>query len=147
MESKNELSVDMETKRALLKSYELLTEKIQESFRKGDFQSLNTLLSRREEIAREIERMDSSLRERMLALEKEKPERAAKFRGMVEDFHRKIRHLLEQITLKEKDLIPQLQGESEELKREIMRMRETRHAVVSYHKPDPFSPRFLDARK
>jgi polyphosphate kinase len=147
MESKNELNSFLEAKLALLKSYDLLTEKIQESFRKRDLENVHIPLSRREEIARKIEKLDSSLRERILVWENGKSETEAKFRGVVEGFYRKIRNVLEQITLKEKDLIPILRGKSEELKREIIRIRETRHGVGSYHRPNPSFPRFLDARK
>ena len=146
-ESKNELNSFLETKLALLMSYDLLTEKVQESFRKGDMENVNIRLSRREEIVQKIARLDLSLRERMIASEMEKSGTAAKFRGMVEGIHRKIRNVLEQIALKEKDLIPMMSRETEKMKRELLRMRETRSAVANYSKTGASSPRFLDARK
>jgi hypothetical protein len=147
MESKNELSCFLEDKLALLKSYDALTEKMLESFRKGELDGFMIPLSRREELIKKIEKLDSSLRELMSSGEDEKPEMGDKTKGMPASYYSKTKRVLEQIALKENDLIPKMRGESEELKREIMRMRETRHAVVRYHNPNPFSPRFLDARK
>jgi hypothetical protein len=147
MDAMNELNSVLEAKLALLKSYELLTEQIQETFRKEDLEGVKTLLSRREEIARKIDKLDSSLRERMFAWENEKPETATKFRGMVDGFHRKIGNVFERIALKEKDLIPVMRGESERLKKELMRIRGIRHAATTYYEPGPSSPRFVDARK
>ena len=132
---------------ALLKSYDLLTEKMQESIRERDLDDMMIQLSRRGEIARKIEKVDSALQEMTPAREKEQPEMAAKLRGMPERNHSQIKKVLEQIAFKEADLIPLIRGESEELKKELVRMREARCATASYYKPWVSSPRFLDASK
>ena len=137
MESKNELSFFLEDKLALLKSYDALTEKTLESFRKGELDGLMILLSLREELIKKIEKLDSCLRGLMTSGEHEKPE----------SYHRKTKEVLELIALKENHLIPLMRGESEELKKELIRMRGIRHAATNYYRPGPFSPRFLDAKK
>lgn len=147
MESKNELNSFLEAKLALLKSYDLLTEKMQESFRKGDLDGVMPTLSRREEIIRKIERVDSSMQRMMFSGEDKTPGTAANLRGMVEGFHRKTRNVLEQIALKEQSLILVMSREIEKMKRELLRMRENRCAAANYSRPGTFSPRFLDARK
>ena len=147
MESKNELSFFLEAKLALLKSYDLLTEKMQESFHRGDLSGVWIRVSRREEIAQKIGKMDSSLQEMVSSGEDKNLETASRLRGMAESFYRKTKTVLEQIALKEKDLIPVMSREIEKMKRELLRMRETRCAAANYSKPGTFSPRFLDARK
>jgi hypothetical protein len=148
MESKNELNSYLEEKVALLKSYALITDEMQEYLQKGELNGIWIRLSRREEIAQKIEKIDSSLKKTMSAMQHEGPETTAKLRGTVGTHHRRAKEILEQIALKEADLIPLMREESEELKQELIRMRGARHAAASYyHKPKVFSPRFLDARK
>lgn len=147
MGSKRELNSFLEAKLALLKSYELLTEKIKESFHHGELDNLWGRLARREEFIKKIEKLDSSLRELMSSGEAESPGVGDKIKGMPESCHSKTKQVLEQIALKEKDLIPVMSRETEKMKRELLRMRETRCAAATYSKPGTFSPRFLDARK
>jgi hypothetical protein len=147
MESKNEWNSFLEEKLALLKSYALVTDEMPEHLRKGDLNGIWIRLSRREEIAQKIEKVDSSLKKMMSAMQHEESETTAKFRGVVGGHHGKAKEILEHIALKEADLIPLMRGESEELKKELIRMRGARHAAASYHKPKVFPPRFLDARK
>jgi hypothetical protein len=147
MESKNELNSFLEAKLALLKNYDLLTGEMQESVRKEDLDGLILLLSRREELARKIERVDSSLQKIMCSGEEKTQESAVSLRGMIDHFYRNSNKVLERIALKEKDLIPLMREESEELRKELIRTRGIRHAAATYYKPGPFSPRFVDASK
>jgi hypothetical protein len=147
MKSKNEMNSFLEAKLALLKSYDLLTEKMQESFSKGDLDGVMTPLSLREEIIRKIERVDSSMQKLMFSGKDKIPETAVNLRGMLDGFCRNTKKVLEQIALKEKDLIPGISRETEKMKKDLLRMRETRSAAANYSKPGASSPRFLDARK
>jgi hypothetical protein len=147
MDAMKELSSFLEEKLALLTRYCLLTEMLRESVRRKEPDAMMIPLSRRAEIVRRIEKIDSSLGAMMSARQNEDPERAAKLRGTVEIHRRKVAQVLEQIALKEADFIPLIKGEREELRAEILRMRETRNAAASYQKPKVFSPRFLDASR
>lgn len=147
MESKNEWTLVLEAKLVLLNRYDLLTDKIEEGFRKGDLEGVALPLSRREEIVRRIEKLDSSLRGKMSSSGIEGSEIGAHFRGIAESFHRKIRSVLEQIAQKEKDLIPVISKETEKLKSELLLIRESRCAAGKYTKPVTLPPRFVDSMK
>ena len=147
MESKNSLSSVLEQKLALLKIFYLLTSKIKEDLHRGEVDNLWSHLSRREMLIQKIEKLDSFLREMMPLGEDGRLEARDRSKGILRTYHRETKELLEQIAAKENDLIHRVRAQSDGLKREILSMREARHAVVSYHNHDPFSPRFLDARK
>jgi len=148
-------------KLSMLKRYRLITRKMRDNIKSRAEVDLKTLVLERESCIRGIESIDSRL-EKLFKSGREESPRASDARDIQEDdygigkprnlkdvaygYLSDIKSLLQAIAPVEKELVALVAEEKEKVKRDIIRMRDSRDAASRYMAATIRTPIFLDKK-
>lgn len=138
----------LEKKLDKFREYQSVTEKMKQTVCGDDEnKELSGLIHRRQKCINAIEKINSSI-EKILKSGSIKLSRISKnYKGLVESCLSNIKEVMTQVDLMDKELVTIVAKEGENIKTELLNMRNKRQVVRGYHTNKRYPAKFLDTRR
>jgi len=134
----------LEKKLVFFNQYLLMTNQIKEACALNKEEYPGALLSQRQACIYKIERIDKSIR-RIVGEDPVRLDRLSeKCKTMINGYLKKLKTIMETVDLVDRELLNALQAERKDMKGELLKVQDMRHAAQGYKSRREFTPRFLD---
>ena len=131
----------VEEKFSLFTRYLSITERMKEGLNDKEADTLDGILSERQNCINKIEKIDLSLKK--IGGEKGKS-LGDTFKGLIDGYLKDIKSVMEAVGPLERELMVMVKEEGEGIKFELLKMRKVRQAGRGYRRESGYRPRFLD---
>ena len=144
MEAGKDICSFLEKKVLLFDRYLSITERMKETFKDKGPGDLRSVLSKRQDCIKRIERIDSSVKDIIEAGSNRGNHVSKKFKGVIATHLKNLKSIMERVDLIDRELMGMVKEESEGLKNELLKMRSVQQAAIGYKRGTTHPPRFLD---
>ena len=134
----------LEKKLVFFNQYLLMTNQIREACALNKDEYPGALISQRQACIYKIERIDESIR-RIVGENPGRLDRLSeKCRAMIDGYLKRMKTVMEEVDLIDRELLDALQADRKELKEDLLKLQDMRHAAQGYKSRRKVTPRFLD---
>ena len=134
----------LERKLVFFNQYLLMTTQIKEACALNKDEYPGALISQRQACIYKIERIDESIR-RIVGENPGGLDRLSeKCRAVIDGYLKRMKTVMEEVDLVDRELMDELQVDRKELKGDLLKLQDVRHAAQGYKSRREFAPRFLD---
>jgi hypothetical protein len=137
----------LEKKIDLFTQYLSITKEMKEGLKDKEVRHLEKFLSQRRDCIKRIEKIDLSMEKTIRASSAELDPVSEKGRKLIDGYLSNLKSIMEAVDVVDTELMNKLKEEGEGIKRELLEMRNVRHAARGYKKEIRYSPRFLDTMR
>ena len=148
IEKEREMCTFLERKLDKFKEYQSVTEKMKQTVRGNDENNeLSGLIHRRQKCINAIEKINSSV-EKIVKNGSVKFSRISrKYKGLIENCLSNIKDIMTQVELMDRELVTIVSERGEDIKSELLKMRNKRQAARGYQTITRYPAKFLDTRR
>jgi len=148
LEKEKEMCNFLEKKLDQFKEYQSVTEKMKQTVcGNDDNNELSGLIHRRQKCINAIEKINSSIEKIMKSGSIKFSSISKKYKGMVESCLTNIKDIMMQVEFMDKELVTVVSERSENIKTELLKMRNKRQAARGYQTVTRYPAKFLDTRR
>jgi len=147
MNTGKEICSILEKKLSLFKKYLAVTERMKKSLKDRKESNLGGLVSERQDCINKIDGISLSIERIIKVNSKEYHIASDKFRDLIEGYLNNIRNIMETIAPIDREMAVLVREEGENIKSELLKMRNVRQASQGYKNEGTCSPRFLDMKR
>ena len=148
VEKEKEMCTFLEKKLDKFREYQSVTEKMHIAVcDKDEKKELSGLINRRKRCISAIEKINSSMEKIIKNGSVKLSCISKKYKGMVEGYLSKIKEIMLQVDLMDKELVTIVSEQSESIKTELLKMRNMRQAARGYQTNKRYPAKFLDTRR
>ena len=148
VEKEKEMCTFLEKKLDKFREYQSVTEKMKQTICGDDENNeLSGLINRRQRCINAIEKINSSMEKIIKNGSVKLSCISKKYKGMVEGYLSKIKEIMLQVDLMDKELVTIVSEQSESIKTELLKMRNMRQAARGYQTNKRYPAKFLDTRR
>ena len=148
VEKEKEMYTFLERKLDKFKEYQSVTEKMKQTVcGNDDNNELSGLIHRRQNCINAIEKINSSIEKIMKSGSIKFSSISKKYKGLVESCLSRIKDIMMQVELMDKELVTVVSDRSESIKTELLKMRNKRQAARGYQTVTRYPAKFLDTRR
>ena len=134
----------LEKKLVFFNQYLLMTNQIKEACALNKEEYPGALISQRQACIYKIERIDESIR-RIVGENPGGLERLSeKCKAMIDGYLKRLKTVMEAVDLVDRELLGTLQADGKDMKRDLLKLQDMRHAAQGYKGKREVIPRFLD---
>jgi len=133
-----------EKKLILFNQYLSITKKMKESLKDKEAGNPGVFISERQDCISKIEKIDSSIEKIIKASADKLNHISDKLKGLIDSYISSIKSIMEKVDLIDRELMVMVKEEGEDIKKELLKMRNVRQVARGYKKEKRYSPRFLD---
>jgi len=134
----------LEKKLVFFNQYLLMTNQIKEAYAVNKDQYPGALLSQRQACIYKIERIDESIK-RMVGENPRRLDRLSeKCKTIIDGYLKRLKGIMETVDLVDQELVNALGADRKDMKAELLKLQDMRHAAQGYRGRREFVPRFLD---
>jgi len=134
-----------ERKLALFERYLGLTRRMKERLNGKETCNLETFISERQDYICSIQETDSSMKRFLNASADKLSHSSEKFKILINGYVRRIRDTMEIADSIDRELMAMVRVEGENIRRELVKMRNFKQATQGYNNKAGYRARFLDA--
>jgi hypothetical protein len=148
LEKEKEMCNFLEKKLDQFTEYQSVTEKMKQTVCNNDENNeLSGLIHRRQNCINAIEKINSSIEKIMKSGSIKFSSISKKYKGLVESCLSNIKGIMIQVELMDKELVTIVSERSEDIKSELLKMRNKRQAARGYQTITRYPAKFLDTRR
>ena len=148
VEKEKEMCIFLEKKLDKFREYQSVTEKMKQTVCGNDENNeLSGLINRRQRCISAIEKINLSMEKIIKNGSVKLSCISKKYKGMVEGYLSKIKEIMLQVDLMDKELVTIVSEQSESIKTELLKMRNMRQAARGYQTNKRYPAKFLDTRR
>jgi hypothetical protein len=148
LEKEKEMCNFLEKKLDQFTEYQSVTEKMKQTVCNNDENNeLSGLIHRRQNCINAIEKINSSIEKIMKSGSIKFSSISKKYKGLVESCLSNIKGIMIQVELMDKELVTIVSERSEDIKSELLKMRNKRQAARGYQTIRRYPAKFLDTRR
>jgi len=134
----------LEKKLVFFNQYLLMTNQIKEACALNEEEYPGALISQRQACIYKIERIDESIK-RIVGENPGRLDRLSeKCKAMIDGYLKRLKTVMETVDLVDRELMVTLQADRKDMKRDLLKLQDMRHAAQGYKSRREFTPRFLD---
>ena len=133
-----------EKKLILFNRYLSITKRMKESLKNNEAGNPGVFISERQDCISKIEKIDSSIEKIIKASADKLNHISDKLKGLIDSYISSIKSIMEKVDLIDRELMVMVKEEGEDIKKELLKMRNVRQVARGYKKEKRYSPRFLD---
>ena len=134
----------LEKKLTLINRYLSITKRMKETLRDKGASNPGVFISERQDCINKVKKIDSSIEKIIKASTDKLNYISDKFKGLIHSYLSSIKSIMETIDLIDRELMVMVKEEGEDIKKELLRIRNVRQVTRGYKKEKRYSPRFLD---
>ena len=137
----------LQKKLALFNQYLSITKRMKETLQDKEAGNLGVFISERQSCITKIERIDGSMEKIIKGGSDKLCHISDKCRGLIDGHLKNIKGIMEEIDLIDRELMVMVKEEGEDIKTELLKLRNIRQAAKGYKRQVEFSPRYLDTKR
>ena len=142
-----EICSSLEKKLILFDRYLSISKSMEGTLEGKERKTLGTVISERQDCIEKIKRIDSSMGKFMRETTDRVSHVSEKVKSMIDEHLKNIKSVMEAIVPIDRRFTVIVKAEHDNLKTELLRIRNVRQAACGYTKETIHSPRFLDKRR
>ena len=148
LEKEKGMCTFLENKLDKFKEYQSVTEKMRQTVCNNDENNeLSGLIHRRQKCINAIEKINSSIEKVMKSGSIRLSGISKKYKGLVEAYLSNIKGIMMQVELMDKELVTVVSERGEDIKSELLKIRNKRQAARGYQTVTRYPAKFLDTRR
>lgn len=148
VEKEKEMCIFLEKKLDKFREYQSVTEKMKQTVCSNDENNeLSGLINRRQRCISAIEKINLSMEKIIKNGSVKLSCISKKYKGLVESYLSKVKDVIIQVDLMDKELVTIVSEQGESIKTELLNMRNKRQAARGYYTNKRYPAKFLDTRR
>jgi hypothetical protein len=148
VEKEKEMCGFLEKKLDKFREYQSVTEKMKQIVQSNDGNNdLSGLINRRQKCIGAIENINSSIEKIVKNGSMKLSHISYNYKALIDRYLLNIKEILIQVNLMDKELVAIVAEQGENIKTELLNMRNKRQAARGYYTNKRYSPKFLDTRR
>ena len=148
VEKEKEMCGFLEKKLDKFREYQSVTEKMKQIVQSNDGNNdLSRLINRRQKCIGAIKNINSSIEKIVKNGSVKLSHISYNYKILIDRYLLNIKEILIQVNLMDKELVAIVAEQGENIKTELLNMRNKRQAARGYHTNKRYSPKFLDTRR
>jgi hypothetical protein len=148
VEKEKEMCIFLEKKLDKFREYQSVTEKMKQTVCGNDENNeLSGLINRRQRCISAIEKINLSMEKIIKNGSVKLSCISKKYKGLVESYLSKVKDVIIQVDLMDKELVTIVSEQGESIKTELLNMRNKRQAARGYYTNKRYPAKFLDTRR